>query len=93
MVYEECLELLKLIQDQDLKIGKEEVDNEILNLISRSPQSEKEIRRFYKKPSNKKRIEDDLMEKEILNYLEQYADINELEIETKTLREQENAKQ
>ena len=83
----------KLIEDQDLKIGKEEVDNEILNLISRSPQSEKEIRRFYKKPSNKKRIEDDLMEKEILNYLEQYADINELEIETKTLREQENAKQ
>ena len=70
---------------------KEDVDDEILSLIKRTPKSEKEIKRFYKKPSNKKRIEDDLMEKKILNYLEQFANVNVVEIETKKLRENNNA--
>tara|TARA_Y100001970_G_scaffold294057_1_gene446343 strand:- start:2871 stop:4160 length:1290 start_codon:yes stop_codon:yes gene_type:complete len=82
----------KLIEEQNFKIAQEDVEAEIVNLINRTPQSEKEIRRFYKKPSNKKRIEDDLMEKKILNYLEQFAKIKEVEVETKKLREQENAK-
>ena len=50
----------------------------------------KEIKRFYKKPSNKKRIEDDLMEKKILNYLEQFTQVKEVDVETKKLRENEN---
>ena len=70
---------------------KEDVDDEILSLIKRSPKSEKEIKRFYKKPSNKKKIEDDLMEKKILNYLEQFANVNVVEVETKKLRENNNA--
>ena len=67
------------------------MDDEILSLIKRSPKSEKEIKRFYKKPSNKKKIEDDLMEKKILNYLEQFANVNVVEVETKKLRESNNA--
>ena len=70
---------------------KADVDEEILSLIKRTPKSEKEIKRFYKKPSNKKRIEDDLMEKKILNYLEQFANVNVVEVETKKLRENNNA--
>ena len=48
------------------------------------------IKRFYKKPSNKKRIEDDLMEKKILSYLEQFTQVKEVDVETKKLRENEN---
>ena len=59
-------------------------------MIRRSPQSEKEIRKFYKKPSNKKKIEDDLVEKKILEYLEQFAKVNEIDVPTKDLREKEN---
>ncbi len=80
----------ELINSQEMKVEKEDVEEEILRLIQRTPKSEKEIKRFYKKPSNKKRIEDDLMEKKILNYLEQFTQVKEVDIETKKLRENAN---
>jgi len=80
----------EIINSQEMKIEKEDVEKEILRLIQRTPKSEKEIKRFYKKPSNKKRIEDDLMEKKILNYLEQFTQVKEVDVETKNLRENAN---
>ena len=80
----------ELINSQEMKVEKEEVEEEISRLIQRTPKSEKEIKRFYKKPSNKKRIEDDLMEKKILNYLEQFTQVKEVDVETKKLRENTN---
>ncbi len=81
----------EIINSQEMKVEKEDVEEEILRLIQRTPKSEKEIKRFYKKPSNKKRIEDDLMEKKILNYLEQFTQVKEVDVETKKLRENANA--
>ena len=81
----------ELIHSQDMKVEKVDVEDEILRLIQRTPKSEKEIKRFYKKPSNKKRIEDDLMEKKIFSYLEQFTQVKEVNLETKKLRENENA--
>ena len=81
----------ELIHSQEMKVEKVDVEDEILRLIQRTPKSEKEIKRFYKKPSNKKRIEDDLMEKKILSYLEQFTQVKEVNVETKKLRENENA--
>ena len=81
----------KLINSQDLTVKKKDVEDEILRLIQRTPKSEKEIKRFYKKPSNKKRVEDDLMEKKILNYLEQFIQVKKVDVETKKLRENKNA--
>ena len=80
----------EIINSQEMKVEKEDVEEEILSLIQRTPKSEKEIKRFYKKPSNKKRIEDDLMEKKILNYLEQFTQVKEVDVETKKLRENAN---
>ena len=80
----------EIINSQEMKVEKEDVEEEILRLIQRAPKSEKEIKRFYKKPSNKKRIEDDLMEKKILNYLEQFTQVKEVDVETKNLRENAN---
>lgn len=80
----------ELINSQEMKVEKEDVEEEISRLIQRTPKSEKEIKRFYKKPSNKKRIEDDLMEKKILNYLEQFTQVKEVDVETKKLRENAN---
>ena len=80
----------ELINSQEMKVEKEDVEEEISRLIQRTPKSEKEIKRFYKKPSNKKRIEDDLMGKKILNYLEQFTQVKEVDVETKKLRENAN---
>ena len=74
-----------LIQEQ-LSFSRADIDAEVESLISRTPQSEKEIRRFYKKPSNRQRIEDDLTEKKILDYLSQFAKIKEVEVNTKDIR-------
>ena len=49
----------KIIDQEQISIGRSDIDAEIENLVSRTPNSEKEIRRFYKKPSNRKKIEDD----------------------------------
>ena len=80
----------KLIEAESLNASKEEVESEIQKLIERSPQSEKEILKYYKKPSNKKRVEDDLVEKKILEYLEQFAKVKEIEVLTKDLRGQDH---
>ena len=80
----------EIINSQEMKVEKEDVEEEISSLIQRTPKSEKEIKRFYKKPSNKKRIEDDLMEKKILNYLEQFTQVRVVDVETKKLRENAN---
>ncbi len=81
----------KLIESQSLKVSKESIEQEIQRLVDRTPQSEKEIIKFYKKPSNRKHIEDDMMEKIILDYLEQFAKVKEVEVSTKDLRGKEHA--
>ncbi|SVA80859.1 uncharacterized protein METZ01_LOCUS133713, partial [marine metagenome] len=75
-----------LIEKENIEVSEEELKNEIDTLADRSPNSEKEITRFYKKPSNRQRFEDDLVEKKILNYLEQFAKVKEVEVHTKDLR-------
>lgn len=76
----------KLIEEKEIKVEREDVDEEVEFLVKRSPASEKEIRRFYKKPSNRQRIEDDLIERKVLKYLEQYAKVKEVDVNTKDLR-------
>jgi FKBP-type peptidyl-prolyl cis-trans isomerase (trigger factor) len=80
----------KLIEHGDLNLSDQDLDNEIQSLVDGTPNSEKEIRKFYKKPSNRKRLEDGLMEKIILEYLEQFAKVKEVEVQTKDLRGKEH---
>ena len=75
-----------LTEKENIEVPEEEVKNKIETLRDRSPNSEKEITRFYKKPSNRQRLEDDLVEKKILNFLEQFAKVKEAEVHTKDLR-------
>ena len=76
----------KVISQEKMNIERKDIDAEIENLVSRSPNSEKEIHRFYKKPSNRQRIEDDIVEKKILEYLNQFAKVKEVEVNTKDIR-------
>ena len=76
----------KIIDQEQISIGRSDIDAEIENLVSRTPNSEKEIRRFYKKPNNRQKIEDDITEKKILEYLTQFAKIKEVEVNTKDIR-------
>ena len=57
-----------------------------------SPDQAKEVEKFFNKPSNRSRLEDDLMEKKILAYLVKYAKIKVVKVNTKDLRKQTEAK-
>ena len=77
-----------IIKDQDLKISADEVKAEIDRLTEESPKQAKEIEKYYKKPSNKTRIEDDLIEKKIIDYLANFTKVKEVKVYTKDLRKE-----
>ena len=76
------------IEQESISPSKEDVEAEVEKLITRSSGSEKEIRKYYKKPSNRDRLGDDIVEKKILEYLKQFAKVKEVEVETKDIRGQ-----
>ena len=78
-----------IVSNQDnISVSRDDVDNEIQKLLERSPDHSKEIKKYYKKPSNRQRIEDDLIEKKVLKYLEDFAKIKDVKVHTKVLREE-----
>jgi FKBP-type peptidyl-prolyl cis-trans isomerase (trigger factor) len=71
-----------------IAVSKNDVEEEIEKLIERSPDHAKEIKKYYKKPSNRQRVEDDLLEKKVLDYLTEFAKIKDVKVHTKVLREE-----
>ena len=72
----------------NIAVSKDDVEKEIEKLLERSPDHAKEIKKYYKKPSNRQRIEDDLLEKKVLDYLTEFAKIKDVKVHTKVLREE-----
>jgi len=78
-----------IVSNQDnISVSKADIEKEIEKLLERSPDHSKEIKKYYKKPSNRQRIEDDLIEKKVLNYLEGFAKIKDVKVHTKAIREE-----
>ena len=80
----------KIIEDQKINISKDDIDFEINRLVEVSPKSENKIRTFYKKPSSRKRLEDDLTELKIMDYLKKFSKVKEVKVATKELRGKNN---
>jgi len=81
-----------IIKGQEFKVSKEEVNAEIDQRKEASPEHLKELEKHFKKPSNRQRLEDDLLEKKILTYLTEFAKIKEVKVKTKDLRNQSQTK-
>ncbi len=79
-----------IIKDQDFKISADEMKSEIERLKEESPKQAIEIEKYYKKPSNKTRLEDDLIEKKIIEYLMDFIKVKEVKIYTKDLRKEKS---
>lgn len=75
-----------IIEQENILVDTDNINLEIDKLVKNSPDSEKEIRKFYKKPSNRKKIEDNIIENKILDYLKQFIKVKVVEVETKELR-------
>lgn len=81
-----------IIADQSFEISKDDVALEIDRRKEANTSQAKEVEKFFKKPSNRSRLEDDLMEKKILAYLVEFAKIKAVKVNTKDLRKQSEAK-
>jgi len=82
-----------IINQEKLEVSKDDVNEEIKKLLERSPEHVKEIEKYYKKPSNRTRIEDNLMEKNVLDYLKGFTKIKEVKVNTKDLRKANSDKE
>ena len=81
-----------IVHEKSFEVTKEEVVQFIEKKKTENPQQEKEIDKFYKKPSNRERIEDNLIEKKVLAYLTEFAKIKEAKLYTKDLRNKSEVK-
>ena len=81
-----------IIKSQGFEISKENIESEIEERKNLNPDHSKDITNYFKKPSNRSRLQDDLMEKKILAYLKEFAKIKEVKVATKDLRKQSEVK-
>ena len=81
-----------LVSAQSIDISKDEIDRFIDEKKTENPQQDKEIDKFYKKPSNRQRVEDNLIEKKVLAYLTEFAKIKDVKVYTKDLRNKSEVK-
>ena len=81
-----------IIKSQTFEISKENIALEIDERKKLNPDHSKDIDNYFKKPSNRSRLGDDLMEKKILAYLKEFAKIKEVNLATKDLRKQSEVK-
>lgn len=77
-----------IIDQQEISVLEDELLKFIQDKKDQNPEQTKEIEKFYKKPSNKDRARDSMMEKKILAYLREYAKIKKVKVYTKDLRKQ-----
>ena len=77
-----------LIKSEELRIPDEEVDEHIEKILESTENEKGKIRRYYKKPSNKERLREDLLDRSLFQKLKEYAKISEVTISTSDLRKQ-----
>ncbi|NOZ75131.1 MAG: trigger factor [FCB group bacterium] len=78
-----------IIEQEGLEVTRDEVQTKVKEIVEASPaEQRKQIEKYYKKPSNRHRIEDDLMEEKvlILKYVEQFTKVKEVIVKTDDLR-------
>ena len=78
----------KLIEEEGLKVDDKDIEKHIELLIKNSNSNDNEIKRFYKKPSNKAKLSDDLLDRNLFKLLKEKAIIKIIDIKTKDLRKQ-----
>ncbi|MBH31388.1 MAG: trigger factor [Candidatus Marinimicrobia bacterium] len=77
-----------LLEAEDLSVQDEELEIHIEEILKSSKDEEGQIRRFYKKSSNRERLRDDLLDKNLFEKLKEHAKVSEVAIATSDLRKQ-----
>ena len=78
-----------IIKEQDLSVSVDEVEEKIKKSCLDNPSQEKEIKKYYKKPSNKKQLSNNMLDQKMTEYLKQFAKVTTETIKTADLRKKE----
>ena len=75
-----------LLKEQGFKIESKELESEIKKLKSQNKSQASDVEKHFQKNENKKRLQDSLLEKKIIDFLIQYVKAKDVKILTKDLR-------
>ena len=75
-----------MIKDLDISIDEKAIDEFIKEAIEKNESQKDEIKRFYKKESNKSKLSDDLLDQQILDMLKEHSKIKEKDTNTADLQ-------
>ncbi|MFQ6613283.1 MAG: trigger factor [Fidelibacterota bacterium] len=76
-----------IIQQEGLEVTRDEIQAKIDEIVNAAPESQrKQVNKYYKKPSHRRHIEDDLMENKVLNYIERFTKVKDVVVKTEDLR-------
>ena len=78
-----------LLKDQNISVSSGEIDAEIQKRCEVNPDNANDISKYYRKPSNKKRLSDELIDRKITEFLKQFAKVKIETIKTADLRKKE----
>lgn len=78
-----------LVQDQNISVSADEVEEEIRTRVETNHDKAGDISKYYRKPSNKKRLSDELIDRKITDFLEHYTKVTIETIKTEDLRKKE----
>lgn len=77
-----------LIKSEQLAVSDDEVEKRINQIVDDSGKEGSNVRRFYRKPSHREHLRDDLLDQKLFEHLELFAKIDNVKIYTKDLRKQ-----
>lgn len=77
-----------LINAETLSVSDEELEAHIDKIVEGAGDQQGQVRRYYKKSSNRERLRDDLLDRSLFEKLKSHAKIREVEIKTSDLRKQ-----
>ena len=77
-----------IIQAHSLAVPESDLEAEINRILDHAT-NKKEAEKFFKKPSNRTRVEDDLMEKKVLAVVRKFVKVKEITVKTAEIRTQQ----
>ena len=80
-----------LIDKIGLEVTDEEITEKVNEIVQGYGEESEQIRRYYRKPSNRENLREDLLDRKLMDYLKEFVKIEEVKIHTKDIRKRQDS--
>ncbi|MEE9166213.1 MAG: trigger factor [Candidatus Neomarinimicrobiota bacterium] len=77
-----------IVEAEGFTVDDEEVEARIQQILENADEGKGQIRRFYRKPSNREHLREDLLDKKLFHHLTSFIKADEVKVFTRDLRRQ-----